>query len=536
MAELTYVKSGERIGAHTINGIIDAFGGPSIPSDGDFTTTSKGALFRKAYSTGAGITNKLYEFLDIKQAEAPAILSCAYKTIYVNLGRDLDFAKNKLDSDVILCYDGDNEEGFEISASDFYINGEGEDGPNFYDGYVCTKLSAVQKFTVGEDEEKRELGYGDGTLYGWKFEAKKDDGSATAFVVTNENDEDIVKGFLENQGYSEPKFRQKRKLAISTNSAKGNVLIKIPEDVESEPEDIRFKLRGTIEKNDSGEKRFKVEYYQGYFLADDKDVDTGVRWNNHQFNDITPDPALGWHTLSVSNWMNEISEKIPVYLNLTATYEPATGSGEDFNGQFEVSLEAAEEGRSIPHRNEEDVEEEGTNSISSTYVIGQIDFEGESVKVKQNIIGEQTNIELFNEEAIEGALADLSSKYFSVDSGLSVLQLSSIERHEYTDEDGTVLGTALEIYQFHDIENGRDIDDNDTKLTDFIVRTKSENGLPAEVQYLNLSSVLNQISGTCSCEISGDSQISTLQLSSVVFDTITHTITDEQGMEKVVSA
>ena len=143
MAELTYVKSGQQVGAHTINGIIDALGGPSIPSDGDFTGTSNGALFRKSYSVGSGIANRNYEFLDVKLAEAPASLSCSYKMTYVNLGRDIEFAKEKLDVGHILCYDGDSQEGFEVVSSDFYINGTDTDtAPNFYDGYVCTRLSA----------------------------------------------------------------------------------------------------------------------------------------------------------------------------------------------------------------------------------------------------------------------------------------------------------------------------------------------------------------------------------------------------------
>ena len=100
------------------------------------------------------------------------------------------------------------------------------------------------------------------------------------------------------------------------------MLIKIQDDVEfKQDEDIRFRLRGSIEKNEASQRRFKVEYYQGYFLANDKDADTGVRWNNHQFVDTTPNPVLGWHTLSVSNWTTEnISKKVTVYLNLTATY------------------------------------------------------------------------------------------------------------------------------------------------------------------------------------------------------------------------
>ena len=230
------------------------------------------------------------------------------------------------------------------------------------------------------------------------------------FVITNEYEEDTVKSFVVGEGYANASLDAKRRLAVCTKSQKGKTLIKIPDDVEFEQdEDIRFRLRGSIENNEVGQRRFKVEYYQGYFLANDKDVDTGVRWNNHQFVDTTPNPVFGWHTLSVSDWTAEnISKKVPVYLNLTATYEPATGSGEDFNGQFNVSLEAAGEGRSVRSEGEK-----GTNSLCSTYVIGQIDFEGDIVDVKQNILGEQTNIELFDDNAISSAVDDIVPEVLS---------------------------------------------------------------------------------------------------------------------------
>ena len=46
---------------------------------------------------------------------------------YVNLGRDIEFAKEKLDAGHILCYDGDSQNGFEVVSSDFYINGTDAD-------------------------------------------------------------------------------------------------------------------------------------------------------------------------------------------------------------------------------------------------------------------------------------------------------------------------------------------------------------------------------------------------------------------------
>ena len=516
MAELTYVKSGQQVGAHTINGIIDALGGPSIPSDGDFTGTSNGALFRKSYSVGAGIANKNYEFLDVKFAEAPKSLSCGYKMTYINLGRDIDFAREKLDSGHILCYDGDTQQGFEVVSSDFYINGtEGEGNtPNFYDGYVCTKLSALQKFTVSTGEETKELGYGDGTLYGWKFKVQGNDADSV-FVITNEYNEDNVKNFITGRGYSDTELDTKRRLAVCTKSPKGNILIKVPNDIEFEQdEDIRFRLRGTIEKNNDGQKRFKVEYYQGYFLANDIDADTGVRWNNHKFTDITPNPALGWHTLSVSDWMSgNISEKIPVYLNLTATYEPATGSGEDFNGQFNVSLEAAQEGRSVRSEGET-----GTNSLCSTYVIGQIDFEGDIVDVKQNILGEQTNIELFDDNAISSAVDDIVPEILSnylpeVDSGVPLLNLSSVGKYTYEKEGEGEKG-VYEIYQFHNLQNQVKLDDNRKANSDIIIRTRSnsDDKKPAIVEYLPLSALSASSSEKISVDSEIDNQTSSIQL------------------------
>ena len=291
------------------------------------------------------------------------------------------------------------------------------------------------------------------------------------------------------------------------------MLIKIPDDVEFEQdEDIRFRLRGSIENNEVGQRRFKVEYYQGYFLANDKDVDTGVRWNNHQFVDTTPNPVFGWHTLSVSDWTAEnISKKVPVYLNLTATYEPATGSGEDFNGQFNVSLEAAGEGRSVRSEGEK-----GTNSLCSTYVIGQIDFEGDIVDVKQNILGEQTNIELFDDSAISSAVDDIVPEVLSnylpeVDSEVSLLNLSSVGKYTYEKEGEGEKG-VYEIFQFHNLDNQVKLDDNRKANSDIIIRTRSnsDNKKPAVVEYLPLSALSGSEKISVDTEI--ENQTSSLQL------------------------
>ena len=82
------------------------------------------------------------------------------------------------------------------------------------------------------------------------------------FVITNEYEEDTVKSFVVGEGYANASLDAKRRLAVCTKSQKGKVLIKIPDDVEFEQdEDIRFRLRGSIENNEVGQRRFKVEYY-----------------------------------------------------------------------------------------------------------------------------------------------------------------------------------------------------------------------------------------------------------------------------------
>ena len=82
------------------------------------------------------------------------------------------------------------------------------------------------------------------------------------FVITNEYKEDTVKAFVGEQGYTNASLDAKRRLAVCTKSQKGKTLIKIPDDVEFEQdEDIRFRLRGSIEKNEASQRRFKIEYY-----------------------------------------------------------------------------------------------------------------------------------------------------------------------------------------------------------------------------------------------------------------------------------
>ena len=61
----------------------------------------------------------------------------------------------------------------------------------------------MQRSSEGEGEDKKEFGYGDGTLYGWNFNVKKEQNKHKVFVITNEYVQESVVGFLGEQGYSE---------------------------------------------------------------------------------------------------------------------------------------------------------------------------------------------------------------------------------------------------------------------------------------------------------------------------------------------
>lgn len=72
-------------------------------------------------------------------------------------------------------------------------------------------------------------------------------------------------------------------------------------------------------------------------------------------------------------------------------------------------------------------------------MIGQIDFEGDIVDVKQNVLGEQTFLELFDDNAISSAVDDivpdiLSNYLPEVDSGVPLLNLSSVGKYTYEKE------------------------------------------------------------------------------------------------------
>ena len=144
------------------------------------------------------------------------------------------------------------------------------------------------------------------------------------------------------QGYSEAQLDAKRTLAVRTESQKGNVLIKMPNDIEQKrEEDIRFRLRAREEKRDKSEggteSRYHIEYYNGFFLKPDNTEDTGLRWNNRQFQNIGSNLALEWTELTATEWGKD-PEDYTVYINLTATYQHSNDSQEDFHGQYEVSI------------------------------------------------------------------------------------------------------------------------------------------------------------------------------------------------------
>lgn len=219
MAELNYVKSGQQVGAHTINGIIDSLGGPSTPSDGSFRTVGNGSLFQKSYNLGSNADDAVYEFLDVFFGQAPASLSSVYKTIYINLGRDIDFAKEQLKAVGIYSFDGDTENLKEIQQSDFEVNGS----DRFYDGFVCTDLSTIQKFTIKNGESEEEVGYGDGNLYGMLFQAEDDD-TEPKYVITNESDVEKVANAVSKEAED---LKKKEILATSTPSENGYQLIKV---------------------------------------------------------------------------------------------------------------------------------------------------------------------------------------------------------------------------------------------------------------------------------------------------------------------
>ena len=149
-------------------------------------------------------------------------------------------------------------------------------------------------------------------------------------------------------------------------------------------------------------------------------------------------------------------------------------------------------------------------------MIGQIDFEGDIVDVKQNILGEQTNIELFDDSAISSAVDDIVPEVLSnylpeVDSEVSLLNLSSVGKYTYEKEGEGEKG-VYEIFQFHNLDNQVKLDDNRKANSDIIIRTRSnsDNKKPAVVEYLPLSALSGSEKISVDTEI--ENQTSSLQL------------------------
>ena len=151
-------------------------------------------------------------------------------------------------------------------------------------------------------------------------------------------------------------------------------------------------------------------------------------------------------------------------------------------------------------------------------MIGQIDFEGDIVDVKQNILGEQTNIELFDDNAISSAVDDIVPEVLSnylpeVDSEVPLLNLSSVGKYTYEKEGEGEKG-VYEIFQFHNLDNQVKLDDNRKANSDIIIRTRSnsDNKKPAVVEYLPLSALSASGSEKISVDTEIENQTSSLQL------------------------
>ena len=220
MSELNYVKAGQSVGASTINGIIDALGGPSIPTEDGFVKTSQGSIFKKSYNLGSNSRSFQSELLDVKFSDAPRALSCSYKMIWIQLGRDIDCAKDRLDARHIYFYNKTSDQIKELEASDFDVNGEYLS----YDGYVCTNISAIQPFKVKNGESEETVGEGDGYLYG-VYIKHGDDSSSTKYVITNESNSKSVAAKV---SASKDDVKRIEKIATVTKDRDGFDIIKIP--------------------------------------------------------------------------------------------------------------------------------------------------------------------------------------------------------------------------------------------------------------------------------------------------------------------
>lgn len=130
----------------------------------------------------------------------------------------------------------------------------------------------------------------------------------------------------------------------------------------------------------------------------------------------------------------------------------------------------------------------------------------------------------------------------SGDSQISVLQLSSIVvdkiTHKIIDESGqekVVSADAISMFKFNEPEGlGDKKHPWELSTHDFVLR--KHDGSNMYLEYWPLSNVLSCQGGCQLSDIVGDSQVSELQLSSAVVDTIQRVIVDDSGMSTLVSA
>jgi len=195
-------------------------GGPSIPTEDGFVKTSQGSIFKKSYNLGSNSRSFQSELLDVKFSDAPRALSCSYKMIWIQLGRDINCAKDRLDARHIYFYDKTSDKIKELEASDFDVNGENLS----YDGYVCTNISAIQPFKVKNGESEETVGEGDGYLYG-VYIKHEDDSSSTKYVITNESNSKSVAAKV---SASKDDVKRIEKIATVTKDRDGFDIIKIP--------------------------------------------------------------------------------------------------------------------------------------------------------------------------------------------------------------------------------------------------------------------------------------------------------------------
>lgn len=153
------VQAGDKIQANTINNLVEVAEKVHIESEN---------LDVKNYNTGTSI-NLFSGSSDLFDIDVPTILDVKYSaprynqsqdlsalnTIWLQLGRSFDFAKEYFETSAIYIFDDYDESTRSISQQDFNINGTG----NFYDGWIDTNIKFLETF------EDIHIPDGDGNLY-----------------------------------------------------------------------------------------------------------------------------------------------------------------------------------------------------------------------------------------------------------------------------------------------------------------------------------------------------------------------------------